>query len=152
MAFLRVRRRSPDLVSVSLRSLEVAGNCIEHTISLLCEKKISLGCSRKVRDTVSSVQQCRALIMWQLGVWLDFQRLVVAEVTANSSDQYLDTLFRARTFCDLPVIVVLDLPTTWGVDVLAIAAFHVIGDDNNVVRFVAQQFLKQSPDDRDHSG
>lgn len=89
--------------------------------------------------------------MWQLGVWLDFQRLVVAEVTANSSDQYLDTLFRTKTSCDLPVVVVLDLPATWGVDVLAIAAFHVIGDDNNVVRFVAQQFLKQSPDDRDHS-
>lgn len=82
MAFLRVRKRSPNLVSVSLRFPQVAGNCIERTIPLLCEKKISLGCSRKIRDTVSSVQQCRAFIMWQLGVWLDFQRLVMAEVAA----------------------------------------------------------------------
>jgi len=90
--------------------------------------------------------------MRQLSIRLDFQRLVVAKVTASNFDQYLDTLSRARIPCYLPIVVVLDLPTTWVVDVLAIAAFDVIGDDNNVVRFVAQQFLKQSPDDRDHSG
>ena len=56
----------------------------ELTLSLLGEQEISLGCSRQVRDTVSGIQQCRALVVRQLSVGLDCQGLVVAEMAAGA--------------------------------------------------------------------
>lgn len=47
--------------------------------------------------------------------------------------------------------MVLDLPTAWSVDVLAVTAFHIISDDMDVVGLVAQEDLKQGTDNRDHS-
>lgn len=37
------------------------------------------------------------------------------------------------------------------VDILAVAAFHIIGDDVEIVWFVAQQLLEQSTNDWNHS-
>lgn len=56
----------------------------ELTLSLLGEQEISLGCSRQIRDTVSRIQQCRALVLWQLSIGLDCQGLVVAEMAAGA--------------------------------------------------------------------
>ena len=47
--------------------------------------------------------------------------------------------------------MVLDLPTAWSVDVLAVTAFHIISDDMDVVGLVAQEGLEQGTDNRDHS-
>jgi hypothetical protein len=49
--------------------------------------------------------------------------------------------------------VVFDLPSSWGVDVLAVAALYVVGHDGQMcwVRLVAEKGLEKSADDGLHS-
>lgn len=53
------------------------------TSALLGKHQVGLLGSRQIRHTVTSVEQVRALVFWQLGVFSDFQRLVMSEATAD---------------------------------------------------------------------
>lgn len=52
----------------------------------------------------------------------------------------------------LPIIVILNLPAALAVDILAIPAHGLIGDDSEVVGgLVAKELLQESTDNRVHS-
>jgi hypothetical protein len=50
------------------------------TFALLGKQKVGLSSSRQIRDTVTSIQQNRALAVGQSRIRLDLEGLVVAEV------------------------------------------------------------------------
>mgnify|MGYP001658124941 CR=1 FL=1 len=65
----------------------------------------------------------------------------------------LARLDRCKFFgSSLPVIVVLDTPATLAVDVLAVAAHGLVGDNGQVLRrLVAEELLQQGTDNGAHS-
>ena len=55
------------------------------TVALLGEEKVGLACSREVRDTVTGVEESRALVGGELGVGAESEGFVVAEAAGNQS-------------------------------------------------------------------
>jgi len=49
------------------------------TMSLLCEQKVRLTSCREIGNTISSIEQRRALVRGQVAVWTDGERLVVTK-------------------------------------------------------------------------
>lgn len=57
------------------------------------------------------------------------------------------------TLKDVPLVVVLDLPATLAVDILAVAGHHLVADDVKVVSgLVAEELLEQRTNDGLHAG
>ena len=116
---------------------------------LLRKEKVSLSSSGQVRHPVTSIQERRALISRQGSIWLNLEGFVMAEMTIVLSVQALNP-FHSRY---VPVIVVLDLPSSRSVDVLSIPTLNIIGNNSQMlgIRLVAEELLKQTANNRDHA-
>jgi hypothetical protein len=56
------------------------------TFALLSKQEVGLSSSRQVRDTVTSIQENRALAVGQCSIGLDLEGLVVAEVARKEKE------------------------------------------------------------------
>lgn len=112
------------------------------TVAFLRKQEIRLPRGGQIGHSVSGVQQNRALTVGQGCIGLDLKRLVVTEMAAHLllAKPGLFENAGARVGEELPVIMVFDLPAAFGVDILAIPALDVVGNNGEVarVRLVSQ--------------
>jgi len=127
------------------------------TVTLLGEKKISLACGGKVRDTVAGVEESRALVGGQLGVGAESEGLVMAETAvekkkSKSAKKVPQPQKAQQAAINSPLIMVLNPPTALLINLLIATGHSLVANNIDLVAVRADELLQNAADDGCHAG